>query len=354
MKTGMNLQTIAQTIREQESMKRDFIASANAIEVTPEGNVALAELGEQFAPTEHFHQQAAAVLQIPKAYYDRVREGFPALFRDSFNTLMHARADKRMVRTLGPGARALLSSRYQRLDHAEMLEAILPVLAEHDDLALRSADVTEKKLYLKLASRRLTGEVRKGDVVQFGVIVSNSEIGAGAYSVQPFSFRLACTNGAVHNDFGSRRAHVGRQLGGGDDGIILLDQYADDTVEADSKALVLKTRDTVRALLSETTRDAILGKMREAADIKMTNPAGTVELLAKSKGLQISEKTSILTHLIEGGDCSLFGLGNAVTRTAEDVGSYDRATELEALGGAIQTVALPEADIKRLLAAPSN
>jgi hypothetical protein len=37
-------------------------------------------------------------------------------------------------------------------------------------------------------------------------------------------------------------------------------------------------------------------------------------------------------HLITGGDLSRYALINAVTRTAEDVPSYDRATELETLG----------------------
>jgi hypothetical protein len=43
----------------------------------------------------------------------------------------------------------------------------------------------------------------------------------------------------------------------------------------------------------------------------------------------------VLTHLIEGGDLSQYGLMNAVTRTAEDAQSYDRASELEAAGAVV-------------------
>jgi hypothetical protein len=42
-----------------------------------------------------------------------------------------------------------------------------------------------------------------------------------------------------------------------------------------------------------------------------------------------------MRHLIEGGDLSAWGLGNAITRSAQDVDSYDRATELEAVGGKV-------------------
>jgi hypothetical protein len=33
-----------------------------------------------------------------------------------------------------------------------------------------------------------------------------------------------------------------------------------------------------------------------------------------------------------GGDLTSWGLGNAVTRMAQDVPSYDRSTELESIG----------------------
>ncbi len=35
---------------------------------------------------------------------------------------------------------------------------------------------------------------------------------------------------------------------------------------------------------------------------------------------------------MEGNDLTLYGLSNAVTRYSQDVPSYDRASELEAIG----------------------
>jgi len=55
-----------------------------------------------------------------------------------------------------------------------------------------------------------------------------------------------------------------------------------------------------------------------------------------------SEGDSILQHLIRGGDLSQYGLMNAVTRTAEDAASYDRATELEAMGQRVVDLAANE------------
>ena len=50
----------------------------------------------------------------------------------------------------------------------------------------------------------------------------------------------------------------------------------------------------------------------------------------------------MLNHLIQGGDLSKFGLSNAVTRFSQDVESYDRASQLEQLGG--EVIALPRSE----------
>ena len=63
-----------------------------------------------------------------------------------------------------------------------------------------------------------------------------------------------------------------------------------------------------------------------------------VELAAKEFNIRQSESEGILGHLIAGGDLSLYGLANAVTRHAQDVQSYDRSTELEATGYKIITM----------------
>lgn len=47
---------------------------------------------------------------------------------------------------------------------------------------------------------------------------------------------------------------------------------------------------------------------------------------------------TILQHLIEGNDLTLYGLSNAVTRHSQDVENYDRASELEGIGYSILTM----------------
>ena len=93
-----------------------------------------------------------------------------------------------------------------------------------------------------------------------------------------------------------------------------------------------------------------MDKLAETSEQKIEgDPVKVIEVTAKKFGLNEGEKQSVLRHLIEGADLTRYGLFNAVTRAAEDLEDYDRATEFEALGGKI--IELPKQDWKTISAA---
>ena len=63
-----------------------------------------------------------------------------------------------------------------------------------------------------------------------------------------------------------------------------------------------------------------------------------MELTGKTYALTDGEQDDVLTYLIQGGDLSLYGLSNAITRASQNVASYDRATSLEAIGWNVATM----------------
>jgi hypothetical protein len=133
-----------------------------------------------------------------------------------------------------------------------------------------------------------------------------------------------------------RRYHVGRKAGNGGNGDDPYEIFTDETLQADDKAFWLKTRDIVRASVTETVFDKLLDDMRLAAGsdpIERVEP-GLVEL-SRRYNLSDGEKDSVLSFLITGGDLTRYGALNAVTSTAQTVDSYDRSVELEKVGGAI-------------------
>ena len=88
-----------------------------------------------------------------------------------------------MIRTLDGEVRAVLSDRYRRLDNFDLAENVLPILQRLEGTSLESVDLTETKMYLKAITPRVTFEVAPGDIVQAGVVITNSEVGCGTLTV---------------------------------------------------------------------------------------------------------------------------------------------------------------------------
>jgi hypothetical protein len=109
--------------------------------------------------------------------------------------------------------------------------------------------------------------VAPGDVVQAGVVVSNSEVGCGSLSVQPLVFRLVCRNGLIASDGALRKTHVGRILDTVEDAVTV---FKDDTMLADDRAFFLRVRDVVEATVSEATLRVVGEKMRRTLGIPIT------------------------------------------------------------------------------------
>ncbi len=81
-------------------------------------------------------------------------------------------------------------------------------------------------------------------------------------------------------------------------------------------------------------------KMREAKQIPLEHdPVQSVEILADKFSLNQNERGDVLRQLFMGRDSSRYGLINAVTAASQIAESYERATELERIGG--ELLALP-------------
>jgi hypothetical protein len=361
MKSGKTLVELAQEIQRQAAVKADYVAPVQALSVSANGRTTLVvEDHGEYDITANAHRQISTHLAIPADYYDRLQAGATeirdpyhpsrSLFESTVNALLQARppGERRMVRTLDGNARAFLSDRYRPLDHDEILERVLPALGEFDlDWAESSLEVTDQRLYMKLVNPRVQADINPGDTVQAGVLVTNSEIGMGSFSVTPLVFRLVCRNGMIRQDFARRKYHTGARLGSDGE---MYEYYRDDTVRARNEATVLEMRDLIRGALSDAVFGKIVDNLRESAVIRIAgDPIRAVEQVQSRFSLTNDEKGSVLRALVEGGDLSVWGLANAVTRVAQDAPTYDRSTDLEAVGG--QLLALPPVQMQALVAA---
>lgn len=334
-RNDMNLVELATEIMRRAEAKRDFVADTTEL-VFENGALAIGNAGA-FPLTDHAHGQIADRVGIPKKYYGRMRAEAPALLANNVNHWFQEAPERRMVRTLDGKARAFLSDRYYRIDNEQIAEAVLPVLLESGGHgAVVSCCITDSKLYIQALFPRLEGEVRRGDPVQGGVIVSNGEIGNGALDIRPMIYRLVCTNGLISGQIAEdarlRRNHVGRRVAIGEDYSV----YSDETLKADDRALTLKIRDSIRVLAQPGLFNRILAEMQDAIHQQpVANPMAAMSELGKSYSITQGERDSMLMNLIRGADYSKWGMVNAITETANEHPSYDRAVELQRMGGRV-------------------
>jgi len=338
MKTGRTLQELAIELQRQVGAKRDFVVGTRHMDFMESADIFRLLPGDgesmEFGMTDLFHRQMGEALGIPAKYYDKMRNDYPSLLAKNVTSwLWHGEPSNHTVRTLDNTARAFLSDRYRRIDNYDIAQATLPVICENEGAKVESCEVTENRMYLKVVNPRLEAEVQKGDVVQAGIVISNSEVGLGSVSVMPLVFRLVCLNGMIVNDLGQRKYHVGRTNEES------WELFSDATLEAEDKAFMLKLADIVRTAVDEAKFNMVVDRLREAAGAPITaHLPKVVEFTAKQYGFNKTEETGILQHLIQGGDLSLYGLSSAVTRVSQDVPDYDRATTLEAAGWQIATM----------------
>ena len=325
MKSGKTINQLVETVVSEDKNKRDFISDTRHVSMMAEGGVEILDVGG-FSLTGHAHSQIAQRVQIPQKYYDRMRTEAPALLSNNVNHWFQENPEPRLIRTMNGKARAFLSNRYRVLDNYDLLQAIVPKLREVG-CKPESMDITERKLYLKCLFPKIEMEVSVGDVVQAGLVISNSEVGLGSLRIEPLVYRLVCTNGLIAPDAGLVKFHLGRALG--DDQDHAFELYRKETIQATDQAFWMQVSDTIDALLSPEVFERIVGRLREAKEQRITDIPKTVQVTKKRLNLTDDEQSSVLHHLAEGGDLSLYGLTNAVTRTSQDLNDYDRATELE-------------------------
>lgn len=358
MKTGKTLTELASEIERQQNTKRDLIAgTANINMLEYDGKVGV-DIGknDSFLINGLAHDQIGLHTGIPAKYYDKMLAEEPALLATNVNKWFTKYPAPRLIRTLDGRVRAFLSDSYRPLENADLAEAVLPILLDMK-LDIMSCEITERRLYIKAVDERLKRDVPSGrkmgdgshcffDTCSPAIIISNSEVGSGALSVDSGIFTKVCTNMAMIADGGMKRRHVGSR-NAITDGEAVRHLLTDATKRATDKAIWMQVRDVVRGAFDEAKFSANTAKLAGLAQDKIEGDViKVVEFGSKTLGYTEGEGKSVLKHLIEGGDLTRYGLFNAVTRTAQDIESYDRATEFEAMGGKI--IELPKNDWQRM------
>jgi hypothetical protein len=364
-RVGRSLSDLAREINRRAEIKRDFIAPASKFGIAMYQGAPIIEVVEkggsylQFGINDLAHAHIAEYAGIPLGYYKRMVKDDPALLAQNANRWLRDKGDdRRLIRTLDGVGRAVLSDRYRPLDNEDLADAVLPVIMDMG-LMVISCEITDRRMYIKAVDKSITRDVPRGhamgdgghqffDTLSPALSISNSEVGDGSLLIESGVLTSACTNLAWIGT-NMRKYHVGQRAAVSEEVYAML---TDPTKKATDQAIWMQVRDIARGAFAVSTFEAMIAKLGAATKDRI-DPMGTVETVervGKRFSFTEGERRGVLARLIEGADLSRYGLHAAVTRFSQDVTvSYDRATELERIGGNI--IEMEPAEWKPLAAA---
>lgn len=346
MKTGKSIEQLAAELTRQQESKQDYMATTNALRLTDDLKLEIGG-GDNIRPiTKIAQRQIGNRVDIPAKYFDRMAEAAPELLATNVNHWFENQPEKRFVRTLDGNVRAFLSERYRALDNFELAEAVLPKLID-SKAKIESCEVTERRMYIKAVIEDMEAEIPPAgvtdwqwgqdhhaiDVVQGGIVISNSEVGSGALSIQPAIQTVKCSNLAVFRNDAMSKYHIGRAQGGDE---AVYEFLSDRTKELTDAAVWAQVRDFVDAAMDGNIFNKIVDRLKTARGMTIeADPIKVIEAVKTKFALSEDERGGVLHHLIGGGELTAYGVHSAITRYSQDVDDYDRASELERAGAQV-------------------
>lgn len=326
---GMPLDKFEQLLIEADQTNKDYVVSRGLRVGHKDDSLSLELNGGSYSLSSTFVEQLAARIGAPKSFLERT-QNLPELAPLVNKIIGDGDA---MVRTNKDTARALLSTKYRRIDNLPVAKTVLAALQQSGrQFNIRAANVSPDHLHIKFVFPEIRSEVNVGDVVESGIMISNSEVGKGSFSVVPFIHRLACMNGMVVNQSKLGRRHTGANL---IDNEGTFELFETDTMKAANEALMLQMRDLVLKSATEVGFEHIVQRMRAAQDQKITgNPVKAVQNVIQLTQMPKSAEGFLLRELAEGGlGFNKYGMVNAITAYAHEQPSFDDAVEIERVGG---------------------
>lgn len=333
MQKGRGIEKVLEELVRQNSVKKDYVAEVSALSVDfVEGNnkPVLRGINGPLELTEWAHKQFSKYLKIPNMYYNKMRLEDKKLFADNANTWLRIKEDNRLIRVVDNRIRAFLPTNYRPVDCLDLGTNLLPVFKENG-LNVVSSEVTETNFYLKALILEKEFEIKSkvvGDVLNFGVAVRGSEVGAGGIKIEPFVNRLVCTNGMIASksikEFGLTK---------GDEWGEVNKFFSKETLSEINTAFIMKVKDVIKGIMSDEAILALIDKLQNAflEKVAINRPEVFINKLVSFLGVT-KAKEDITKNFIEDADYSRYGAMNAITKAANAESNYDFATALEYAG----------------------
>ncbi len=355
---NLQLDQLAGRLKDQSARALDVIAGTGAIRaesgrlildgtepaLRPDG---VTMTTGTYAVSDVADGQLADKLGIPLAYLRRMHADATDLYDANIRGWL-ARTDRRfLIRVLRGGSgsgvvRAVLSDKYARIDHLDVLMAALDGIRDSGvPVVIDGADLSERRMSVRvystdvqamapqlLAGYRSPFDGRPGTdlpVVWGGFLITNSETGFGAFTIAPRLHVQVCRNGLVMNASAMRRTRLGSRHDT-EGGVIT---WSGATIAKTLELITSRTRDAVAAYLDTDYVTRMIRELETVSGTPVTDPDTTVSIIASKLKFTDDQQRAILAHFAAGGALSAGGILHAVTSVAQTLDDADAAHDLE-------------------------
>lgn len=368
--------TLAQLVTElerQRESRNDFVADVRHLEVAANGGIQISPTTAQaseWMPDGAMQMRKSAYHQLaerttppmPTRFFDALMETRPHRLAELVNGLHKDDPKKRLVRCLDNQVRAWLSNGYRVIDNLDVAFECLQE-ARAKNAQVFEADLSDKRMRIKFTTQEVwdTIDIKqrtspKGDwfagaignkelmgrtilgarireelpggagTIHPVVTVLNSETGHGGFHVRIGILMGICYNVATLETVVSR-IHIGDRL---EEGI-----FAQETISAESKAIMLKARDAVRAAFDPDKFRALVAKAKSSQAHTMDSPSAAIDNVIETGLVNDEQRDALMTYFLRDYDQTRFGFAQAVSRLSQDSDDPDYAGDLEVLAGKI-------------------
>lgn len=272
--------------------------------------------------TDHAHEQLSQIIDIPKRYYDRLKSGNPDLLCTNLNSWIEK---PRMFRILEDKIIAVMSDRYRIIDNYDVLMCALDTIKKkhHHGVKVRSCELTDTKMYVKMVQPENKFEILENDEIIPGIVIQNSEVGAGALRADMYLTRERHGNSMI-GSLPVRRTHKGTKI---DPGIVKSNMR--------DEPLWSWMSDMISAAFDPKPLNRWVSMIRDNAGIITEKPIETVDRVCSDYRLTEHQKTIAMNYFLQFGDRTKWSLANAVSIAANECDNLDNKIVLERIAGKI-------------------
>lgn len=201
----MEWEQVRQQIEDDDREKWDLTVPASVVRVEPNGLLRIQNNGtaKLLGLSDNAISQLCQRLAIPVKYFKRLP---PEMQSGLANfDLERIRDSHFLLRAKNSTVRAVLSDRYVTYNNRAVIETVVTAI-QTERLSVKNFVLEDEIMFIKLVSADVADEVLQ---LRIGVMISNSEVGAGQVKVEPFLFRKPCTNDLiVAEEVAFRHSHV--------------------------------------------------------------------------------------------------------------------------------------------------